>query len=257
MYYALNQNPKVRAGQADLSSINACISGASPLHPKIKSDFEKFTGGKLIEGYGLSEAPTASHCNPLFGKNKTGSIGFPLPGVACKIVDLETGLKEIPVGEIGELIIRGPQVMSEYYNRPDENRIALRSGWLFTGDVAKMDDEGYFYIVDRKKDLIKVSGFQVWPNEVEGILNSHPDLEECAVGGVLDLEKGEKVVAWVVKKPNSLITENLLKDFCRKKIAGYKVPAEIQFIDKIPRTGVGKILRKDLILKYTKKGSKP
>ena len=144
MYYAINQNQKVRDGKCDLTSIKACISGSAPLHPQIKEEFERFTGGKLVEGYGLSEAPTATHCNPLFGKNKAGSIGLPLPDVECRIVDLETGLLDQAIGEPGELILKGPQVMQGYHNNPEENNLVLRNGWLYTGDVAKMDEDGYF-----------------------------------------------------------------------------------------------------------------
>ena len=201
MYYAINQNKKVKEGKCNLSSIKACISGSATLHPQIKEEFERLTGGKLVEGYGLSEAPTATHCNPLFGKNKTGSIGLPLPGVVCRVVDLENGLLDKKPGETGELILQGPQVMKGYHNNPSENKVALRDDWLFTGDVVRMDEDGYFFIVDRKKSLIKVGGFQVWPNEIEGVLNSHPLIQESAVGGIPDIEKGEKVIAWVVLKP--------------------------------------------------------
>ena len=200
MYYAINQNPKVKEGKCDLTSIKACISGSAPLYKQIKEEFERLTHGKLVEGYGLSEAPTATHCNPLYGKNKTGSIGLPLPDVDCRIVDIETGLIDKAVGEPGELIMKGPQIMKGYHNNPDENKIALRDGWLYTGDMVRMDEDGYFYIIDRIKSLIKVGGFQVWPNEVEAVLNSHPKIQESAVGGVPDVEKGEKVIAWVVIK---------------------------------------------------------
>lgn len=250
MYYAINQSSRVRTGEVDLSSIKACISGAAPLHPKIKSAFEEFTGSKLIEGYGLSEAPTATHCNPLYGENKSGSIGMPLPGVDCKIVDLEVGQVEMKTGEIGEMVIKGPQVMQGYYHRQEESQNVLRDGWLYTGDVARMDEDGYFHIIDRKKSLIKVSGFQVWPNEVETVLNSHMDILESAVGGVPEMEHGEKVIAWVVCRPGSTITENVLVAYCRSQLADYKIPSEVIFVDKIPRTGVGKILRRELILDY-------
>lgn len=253
MYYAINQNSKVKDGKSDLSSIKACISGSAPLHPQIKEEFERLTGGKLIEGYGLSEAPTATHCNPFYGKNKTGSIGLPLPGVDCRVVDLENGLADNKIGEPGELILKGPQVMKGYHNNPGENEIALRDGWLYTGDVVKMDDDGYFYIIDRKKSLIKVGGFQVWPNEIEAVLNAHPKILESAVGGISEIEKGEKVIAWVVKKPEQKLDKDEILQWCEKRLVFYKLPAEIVFIEKIPRTSVGKVLRRELITGYNKK----
>ncbi len=249
MYYAINQNADVRAGRHDLSSIKACISGSAPLHPQIKADFERLTGGKLVEGYGLSEAPTATHCNPLFGVNKAGSIGLPLPDVDCRIVDLETGVRELEAGEAGELTLHGPQVMRAYHDNPHETARALRGGWLHTGDVARMDKDGYFFIVDRKKDLIKVGGFQVWPNEIEAVINSHPGVAECAAAGVPDMAQGEKVIAWVVRKDAALTAEEVIA-WCRDDLAGYKVPAEVIFVEKLPRSGVGKVLRRELVKGY-------
>ena len=253
MYYAINQNADVQAGKHDLRSIKACISGSAPLHPHIKVEFERLTGGRLMEGYGLSEAPTATHCNPLEGANKTGSIGLPLPDVDCRVVDLETGEHELGVGEAGELTLRGPQVMRAYLNNPDETGLALRGGWLYSGDVVRMNEEGYFYIVDRKKDLIKVSGFQVWPNEVEQVINRHPQVAESAVGGVPEMAQGEKVVAWVVRKSETLTAE-AVREWCRNDLAGYKVPGEVIFIEKLPRTGVGKVLRRELVGEYIRSG---
>jgi len=183
MYQAINQHADVIAGKYDLSSIKACISGSAPLPPEVKLRFEALTGGKLMEGYGLSEAPTATHCNPMFGQNRVGSIGLPLPDVDCRIVNLETGADVIP-GERGELLISSPQIMRGYHNRPDEDAITLTDGWLHTGDVARMDADGYFYLVDRKKELIKIGGFQVWPREIEEVIAMHPKVRECAVSGV-------------------------------------------------------------------------
>ena len=250
MYYAINQHPRVRAGDFDISSIKACISGSTPLHPNIKTEFEQLTDGKLVEGYGLSEAPTATHCNPVFGINKPGSIGLPLPDVECKVVDLESGGYDVPIGEPGELVIRGPQVMAGYHNQPNEEIRALRDGWLYTGDVVRMDDEGYFFIVDRKKSLIKVSGFQVWPNEVENIISTHPGVAACAVGGVPDLRQGEKVIAWVVGKPGSKLNPEWIKEWCKERLVNYKVPSEVYFVIALPRSGVGKVLRRELIRQY-------
>ena len=182
LYAAINHYPAVVSGNYDLSSIKACISGSATLPMKVKHEFEALTHGHLVEGYGLSEAPTATHCNPILGENREGSIGLPLPSVTCRIVDLETGSHEMPVGEAGELIIRGPQVMLGYHQKPEETAQTLREGWLFTGDVARMDEDGYFYLVDRKKDVIKVGGFQVWPNEVEAVIRRHPKVREAGSG---------------------------------------------------------------------------
>ena len=250
IYHSINQNERGRNDRSNLGSIKACISGSYPLHVQIKRDFEQLSGGKLIEGYGLSEAPTATHCNPLYGKNKEGSIGLPLPDVFCRIVDLEEGKTDVPVGQPGELIIQGPQVMAGYFRQPEEENQVLRNGWLFTGDVATMDEEGYFFIIDRKKSLIKVNGLQVWPNEVEAALNSHPLVIESAVGGVPDLDSGERVIAWIVNKGEQQIDTDELITWCRARLAAYKVPSEFISTDSLPKTGVGKILRRELIAGY-------
>lgn len=245
MYQAINQHPEVVAGNYDLSSIKACISGSAPLLPEVKLRFEALTGGKLMEGYGLSEAPTATHCNPMFGENRVGSIGLPLPDVDCRIVDLETGI-EVPSGERGELLIRSPQIMLGYHNRPDEDAITLTDGWLHTGDVARMDAEGYFYLVDRKKEMIKVGGFQVWPREVEEVIAMHPKVRECAVSGVPHPVKVEIVKAWVVLKPGEMLDSEEVRRWCGQLLAGYKVPAEVIFRQDLPRSTVGKVLRREL-----------
>ena len=253
MYHAINNNENAKRGKRKLDSIKACISGSFTLHPQIKREFERLTGGKLIEGYGLSEAPTATHCNPLYGKNKTGSIGIPLPDVEARIVDLEEGNKVLPSGKAGELIIKGPQVMVGYYLLPKETSLAIRNGWLFTGDIAKMDEDGYFFLVDRKKSLIKVNGLQVWPNEVEAVINSHQKVKECGIGGIPDQEHGERVVCWIVPEKENEISIREIIDWCKSKLVRYKIPSEIIFIDKIPRTGVGKILRRTLVAEYNDK----
>lgn len=247
MYHAINQHPDVQAGRYDLRSIRACISGSAPLLAEVKQRFEEITGGKLVEGYGLSEAPTATHCNPLLGENRTGSIGLPLPDVDARIVSLEDGLTEMPVGEAGELVVRSPQVMQGYYNRPEENELALRDGWLYTGDVARMDADGYFYLVDRKKEVIKAGGFQVWPREVEEIIASHPSVLEVGVAGVNRPGRGETVKAWVVLKPGETCSEGQIQEWCDERLVNYKVPAEVEFIERLPRSGVGKVLRRELV----------
>jgi long-chain acyl-CoA synthetase len=253
MYHVINNYENVKKGKWKLDSIKACISGSFTLHPQIKKEFEQLTDGKLIEGYGLSEAPTATHCNPLYGKNKTGSIGMPLPDVEARIVDLEDGEKVLPSGEVGELIVRGPQVMEGYYMLQEETALAIRNGWLFTGDIARMDEDGYFFLVDRKKSLIKVNGLQVWPNEIEEVINSHPKVKECGIGGIPDKEHGERVVCWIVSEQEYEISIQEIIDWCRQKLVGYKIPSEVIFINKIPRSGVGKILRRTLIAGYKEK----
>jgi len=246
IYAAINHYPPVLEGKYDLSSIKACISGSATLPLIVKQEFEKLTHGHLVEGYGLSEAPTATHCNPILGENREGSIGLPLPGVDCRIVDLETGTKTLGIGEAGELAIRGPQVMEGYHNKAEETALTLRDGWLFTGDVARMDEDGYFYLVDRKKDVIKVGGFQVWPNEIEAVLMQHPKVREAAVAGVRDEQGTEVAKAWVVLKQGETCSPEELRTFCDEFLTRYKIPKYIEYRESIPRTMVGKVLRRVL-----------
>jgi long-chain acyl-CoA synthetase len=246
LYQAINTHPDVLAGKVNLKSIKACISGSAPLLAETKRQFEALTGGKLMEGYGLSEAPTATHCNPMFGENRTGSIGLPLPDVDCKIVDLEDGKQELPVGQPGELVIRSPQVMAGYHNQPEEEKLTLVDGWLHTGDIARMDGDGYFYLVDRKKEMIKVSGFQVWPREVEEVIALHPKVKEAAVASVPDPERVELVKAWVVLKEGQSLTAEEVRRWCGQYLASYKAPTLVAFREDLPRTTVGKVLRREL-----------
>lgn len=246
LYAAINQYPPVLSGQYDLSSIKACISGSTTLPFMVKRAFEALTHGHLVEGYGLSEAPTATHCNPILGVNQEGSIGLPLPNVDCRVVDLDSGGSEVAIGEIGELIIKGPQVMAGYHNRKDETESALRDGWLFTGDVARMDEQGYFYLVDRKKDVIKVGGFQVWPTEVEAVILQHPKVKEVAVAGVLDEGGAEAAKAWIVLKDGQFSTPEEIRSYCDSYLTRYKIPKFVSFRDSLPRTKVGKVLRRVL-----------
>ena len=260
LYNALNNHPDVKAGKYDLSSIKACISGSAALMRETKEEFERLTGGKVFEGFGMSEAPTAVSCNPLNGVNKTGSIGMPLPDVDMKLINLDDGETEVPFGEIGEIVVNGPQVMKGYHNLPTETANSLRQlkdgkTWLFTGDIARMDEDGYFYIVDRKKELIKPGGFQVWPREVEEAIMDHPKVLEVGVGGIPDPKSGETVKAWVVVKPGESLTEDELKEFCKGKLAPYKVPRFIEFRSELPKTTVGKILRRELVRQH-KEGAK-
>lgn len=246
MYHTINHQPDVQAGKYNLRSIKACISGSAPLLRETKEAFERLTGGHLMEGYGLSEAPTATHCNPLTGENRTGSIGLPLPDVDCKIVSLEDGKTPLEIGEVGELVLQSPQVMAGYHAQTTETEEALKDGWLHTGDIARMDADGYFYIVDRKKEMIKVGGLQVWPREVEEVLVLHPAVKEAAAAGIADETRGEAVKAWVVLKDGCIAESEEIQTFCRKYLANFKVPTEVEFRSSLPRTTVGKLLRREL-----------
>lgn len=244
MYIAVIHHPEV--GRFDLSSIQICVSGAAPLPLEVQERFERITGGKLIEGYGLTEASPVTHANNIWEKRKNGSIGIPFPDTLAKIVHPETG-EEMPVGEIGELVVKGPQVMKGYWNRPEETERTLRDGWLYTGDLARMDEEGFFYILDRRKDMIIAGGYNIYPREVEEVLFEHPDVEEAVVAGVKDPYRGENVKAYIVLRKGSNVTEEELKSWCKERLAVYKVPKIYEFRDSLPKTLVGKVLRRKLI----------
>ncbi len=250
MYNAINNHPDVQARKYNLSTIKACISGSAPLMRETKEKFEELTGGKLVEGFGMSEAPTATHCNPLFGKNPPGSIGLPLPDVDCRIISLEDEVTVLPPGEVGELVIKSPNVMKGYHNMPTETTNTLREDWLYSGDIARMDEEGFFYIVDRKKELIKPGGYQVWPREVEEVIAALPKVLEVGVAGVPDPYRGETVKAWVVTKPGEELSEEEVKDWCRERLAKFKVPTHVEFRTELPKTTVGKILRRELVRQH-------
>ncbi|MEW6308741.1 MAG: long-chain fatty acid--CoA ligase [Bacillota bacterium] len=245
MYVALNNYPEVQ--KYDLKSIKACISGAAPLMVETYEQFEKLSGGRLVEGYGLTEAAPVTHANPIWGKRKAGSIGLPFPDTDVKIVDVETGTKVLPIGEIGELCVRGPQVMIGYWGKREETALVLRDGWLHTGDIAKMDDEGYAYIVERKKDMIIAGGYNIYPREVEEVLYEHPKVKEAAVAGIKDPYRGETVKAYIVLKEGETATAEEFIDFCKGKMAKFKVPTLVEFRGSLPRTLVGKVLRRVLI----------
>lgn len=251
LYNAINNHPDVKAGRVKLSSIKACISGSAPLRRDTKETFEALTGGRLFEGYGLSEAPTATHCNPLFGENRTGSIGLPLPDVEARILSIDDEITPLAPGQVGELVVRGPQVMRGYHNMPTETANSLRAGWLHTGDIAYMDEDGYFYIVDRKKELIKPGGFQVWPREVEEVIATHPKVLEVGVAGVPDAYRGETVKAWVVVKPGEKLRADEVIAWCSDKLAKYKIPTLVEFRSELPKTPVvGKLLRRELVRQH-------
>lgn len=254
MYNAINNYPDL--SRFNIRSIRACISGSAPLMPETQHKFEKLTGGRLREGYGLSEAPTASHCNPIYGENRVGSIGIPLPDVECKIMSLDEPDKEMGVGEIGELCLKSPIVMKGYWNMPTETNNVLKEGWLYTGDIAKMDEDGYFYIVDRKKDMVIAGGYNIYPTNIEKVIKEHPKVFDVAAAGVPDPYRGETIKVWVVPKPGETLTEQEIIDFCRKELAKFEVPTAVEFRSELPKTMVGKVLRRMLVEEEKKKAQK-
>jgi long-chain acyl-CoA synthetase len=252
LFIALLNHPDVASGKADFSSIRICFSGAAPLMAETKRRFESLTGGRIVEGYSLTEAMMATFVNPVKGTNKIGSVGLPLPDVEVRIVDSEDGDRQLDRGVMGEVLIRAPQLMAGYWQNPEETALALQAHgpggvWLHTGDLGYLDDEGYLFLVDRKKDLIKSSGYQVWPREIEEVLASHPAVAEVGVAGVADATKGEYVHAWVVLRSGMTATEEDLRTFCRESLAPYKVPRCVEFKSDLPKTMTGKVLRRALI----------
>ena len=245
MYVAINNHPRVK--KYDLTCVKACVSGAAPLPLEVQQRFEELTGGRLVEGYGLSEAPVVSHCNPITGKRKVGSIGVPFPDVEARLMDVDTGENEVPAGEIGELVLRSPQLMREYWNRPDETKMVLRDGWLYTGDLATMDEDGFFTIVDRKKEMILAGGFNIYPREVEEVLYEHDKVKEAACYGVADPYRGETVKVCVVLKDGASATDDEIIEFCRERLARYKVPRMVEFREQLPKSAIGKVLRRVLV----------
>jgi long-chain acyl-CoA synthetase len=231
-----------------LHDVKIFNSGGSALPVNLKRSFEERVGKPLFEGYGLSEASPVTHNNPPFlGEGREGSIGIPIPSTEARIVDTEAGETEIPVGESGELIIKGPQIMKGYWGMPDETAQTLRDGWLYTGDIAKMDESGYFYIVDRKKDMILASGYNVYPREIEEVLFEHPDVAEAVAIGIPDEYRGETVKAFVVRRSGASTTEEEMLDFCKERLAAYKTPKAVEFREDLPKSAVGKLLRRILV----------
>ncbi|MFA5786765.1 MAG: AMP-binding protein [Actinomycetota bacterium] len=245
MYVAINNHPDV--GKYRLNSIRACLSGAAPLPVEVQEQFEALTGGRLVEGFGLTETSPMTHANPVYGKRKIGTIGLPFPDTDAIIVDSEDPTKVLGVDEPGELAIKGPQVMSGYWNRPDETAKVFSGGWFLTGDMAKMDAEGYFSIVDRKKDMIIAGGYNIYPRDIEEVLFEHPKIREAVVVGIPDPYRGETVKAYIVLKEGASATEADILDFCKDKLAAYKVPKMIEFREELPKTMVGKVLRRVLL----------
>jgi long-chain acyl-CoA synthetase len=244
LYNALINHPAV--GRYDLRSVRACISGAAALMGEVQARFERITGGVLAEGYGLTEASPVTHVTPLAGLRKRGSIGVPVSDTDARIVDLETGTRVLPPGESGELVVRGPQIMAGYWNRPEETAAILRDGWLYTGDIARTDEDGYFYIVDRKKEMLITRGFNVYPREIEEVLTAHPAVLDAALIGVPDTHRGEVGKAFVVLRPGAQATAAELLDYCKVHLAPFKIPATIEFRETLPKSLIGKTLRRVL-----------
>ena len=243
MYTAINQASNVRS--YELSSIKACISGAAPLPIEVQESFEKLTRGRLVEGYGLTEASPVTHSNPLYGLRKVGTIGVPIPNTDAKIVDLVTG-EDLPNGKVGELIVKGPQIMSGYWGteHEDEAESILRDGWLYTGDVAVMDSDGYFQIISRKRDTIMTGVYSVYPRDVEEVLYENNKVLEAAVVGVGQENGEQKIKAFVVPRPNTSLTKEELIALCKRRLEEYAVPWEIEFREILPKSFVGKVLRR-------------
>jgi long-chain acyl-CoA synthetase len=252
LYNAILNHRDVRAGKVDLSSIRLCFSGSAALMAETKREFERRTGARIVEGYSLTEGMMACCVNPVRGTNKLGSIGVPLPDVEVRIVNADDPEREMGVDEVGEMLLRAPQHMVEYWNNPSETAAALRTygpgePWVHTGDLARIDADGFIFIVDRKKDMLKTSGYQVWPREIEEVLSTHPAVMEVGVAGVPDAAKGEVAHAWVVLKPGQQASAESLRAYCREHLAPYKVPAHVEFRSDLPKTMVGKVLRRALV----------
>jgi len=246
MYLSIMKEMGKQTGE--LRSIKYCISGASALPAKVRTDWERLTGGKLVEGYGLSEASPVTHCNPLNGDVREGSIGLPVPGVDCAILDEKTG-EALPAGETGEIVVKGPNIMQGYWHQPGETADIFLHGWMRTGDIGKMDEDGYFYVLDRSKDLIKASGFNIFPREVEEVLYHHPAVQEAAVVGVPHEYRVETVAAVIVLKPGYTPTEETRRDilaYCKKELTPYKVPKIVEFRASLPKSLIGKVLKREL-----------
>ncbi len=245
MYIGLLGHPNI--DNVDMTCLKGCFSGSAPLPLEVIKEFEEKTGAVIVEGYGLTESTPVTHVNPFAGgKRKVGSIGVPIPDTVCRIVDLNDTGKDMPVGESGELVIQGPQVMKGYYNMPEETEKTLINGWLHTGDIATMDEDGYFFIVDRKKDMIISGGYNVYPRDIEEVFFENPKVLEATAIGVPHPKRGEAVKVFVVLKDGETSTPEEMIEYCKGKLATYKLPAEIEFRDELPKTNVGKVLKKDL-----------
>ena len=245
MYIGMLNHPDLK--KTDMTCIKGCFSGSAPLPVEVIHDFEKATGAVIVEGFGMTETTPVTHVNPFAGgARKVGSIGVPISDTLARIVDLETGTIDVKPGDAGELIVKGPQVMKGYLNKPDETAYTLRDGWCFTGDIAKMDDDGYFYIVDRKKDMIISGGFNVYPRDIDEIFYEHPKVQEACTIGIPDPKRGENVKVFIVLKEGQTATTEEMIEYAKTKLATYKLPSEVEFRAELPKSTVGKILRKEL-----------
>ena len=244
IYNAVNQHTGI--DKMDLSNVAVCHSGSAPLPADVLRRFEKLTGGKITEGFGLTETSPVTHSNPIFGKRKIGSIGVPVPDTDAKIVDAEDGTSEMAVGEEGELVVKGPQIMQGYWKRSDATADMIKDEWLHTGDIARMDEDGFFFIEGRKKDMILASGYNIYPDEIDRVLVEHPAVLEAATIGVPDEKRGETVKSFVVLTPGKRATPDELLAHCREYLAAYKVPRHIEFRDELPKSTVLKVLRRQL-----------
>ena len=245
MYIGMLNHPKI--DKTDMTSIKGCFSGSAPLPLEVIRDFESKTGAVIVEGFGMTESSPVTHINPFAGgKRKVGSVGVPVTDTECRIVNIEDGETDVPVGETGELLVRGPQVMKGYWNKPEETAQTLTDGWLHTGDIGKMDDDGYFYIVDRKKDMILSGGYNVYPRDIEEVLYEHPKIQEAAAIGVPHPTRGEAIKIFLVMKEGERANQEEIIEYCAAKLAKYKLPTEVEFRAELPKTNVGKILKKDL-----------
>jgi len=244
MYIGMLNHPDLK--KTPMTCIKGAFSGSAPLPVEVIHDFEKATGAIIMEGFGMTETTPVTHVNPFHGTHKVGSIGIPIPDTLARIVDLEDEKTDVPVGERGELIVKGPQVMLGYKDRPDETAKTLRDGWCYTGDIATMDEDGYFYIVDRKKDMIISGGFNVYPRDIDEVFYLHPKVQEACAIGIPHPTRGESVKVFVVLKEGMTATQEELIEYCKTRLATYKLPTEIEFRKELPKTNVGKILRKQL-----------
>jgi len=254
MYIGLLNHPKIK--NTDLTSIKGCFSGSAPLPVEVIKEFERITGSVISEGFGMTESSPVTHANPFKGNKKIGSVGIPYPDTECRVVDLNDGVTDVPVGETGELIVKGPQVMKGYWNKPEETAKTIIDGWLYTGDIAKMDEDGYFYIVDRKKDMIISGGFNVYPRDVDEVFFEHPKVQEACAIGIPHPSRGEQIKVCVVLREGETATQEELIGYCKTKLAAFKLPTQIEFRKELPKTIVGKVLRKTLRAEEMEKGKK-
>ena len=255
LFTALANHPGVRKDRKALESLKLCVSGAAPLLLETKKRFEDLTGGRIIDAYALTESMIGSVLTPVLGTYKEGSVGIPAPDVEIRVVDQEKGDCDVPVNEVGEVIMQAPQLMKEYWQRPDETVATIKDGWLYTGDLGYLDEDGYLFIIDRKKDVIKPGGFQVWPRDVEEVIAKHPDVREVGVAGVPDEYQGEAVKAWVVLREDARLQAEELRAFCKKELTAYKVPKHISFTEGLPKSLVGKVLRRKLVEEHCAEAS--